>query len=194
MEAGVRAFVCDAACRRLQGAEEGPPVYVLVHRQRIAVVAPELRLGGRDPAAGDFPAPRGRQAGGVVADRPASYLEPRSQTSRGRDHRGGSRVDGVDDLRAADALQVDRCDAEIRVSELALDDDQRHALMRHLHSVRVTELMRRETSPHPALAAVRPSCLGAEDDSQCRPEVAPRITHSSAPTGSRRRRSIHGCN
>jgi hypothetical protein len=32
-------------------------------------------------------------------------------------------VDGVDDFGAVDALQVDRGDAEVCVSELALDDD-----------------------------------------------------------------------
>lgn len=32
--------------------------------------------------------------------------------------------------------------------ELTLDYDQRHALMRHLDSVRVTELVRREPPPH----------------------------------------------
>ena len=44
----------------------------------------------------------------------------------------------------------------------------------------------------PALAAVRASCLRAEEDSQWRPAVAPRITHRSAPTGNRRRTAIHG--
>ena len=33
------------------------------------------------------------------------------------------------------------------VSELALDDDQRHSFMRHLDGVRMTELMRREPPP-----------------------------------------------
>jgi hypothetical protein len=46
-------------------------------------------------------------------------------------------VDGVDDLGAVDALQVDRGDAEVGVSELALDDDQRDAL------ARAADLMRR---------------------------------------------------
>jgi hypothetical protein len=35
--------------------------------------------------------------------------------------------------------------------ELALDDDERDALMRHLNGMRVTELMGREPAPHPGL-------------------------------------------
>jgi hypothetical protein len=50
-------------------------------------------------------------------------------------------VDGVDDLRAIDPLQVNGRDPEVRVPELALDNDQRHALMRQLDSVRMAELM-----------------------------------------------------
>jgi hypothetical protein len=52
-------------------------------------------------------------------------------------HRGAAGVDRVDDLGAVDALEVDRGDAEVGVPELALDDDQRHALARHLHGVGV---------------------------------------------------------
>lgn len=54
-------------------------------------------------------------------------------------------------------MQLDRGDAEVRLPELTLDDHQRHALMCHLDRVRVTELVRREPSPDPALAAVRES-------------------------------------
>jgi hypothetical protein len=38
-------------------------------------------------------------------------------------------VDGLDDLRVVDALQVDRGDPEVAVTELSLDDDERHALV-----------------------------------------------------------------
>jgi hypothetical protein len=38
------------------------------------------------------------------------------------------------------------------VAELALDDDQRHALAGHLDGVGVAELVRREASPHAGLA------------------------------------------
>jgi hypothetical protein len=56
-------------------------------------------------------------------------------------------VDGVDDLGAVDALEVDRGDAEVGVSVLALDDDQRDTFARHLDGVSVAELVRRESSP-----------------------------------------------
>jgi len=54
-------------------------------------------------------------------------------------------VDGVDDLRAIDPLQVDRGDTEVRVPELALDHDQGDALVRHLDCMSVAELMRGES-------------------------------------------------
>jgi len=38
------------------------------------------------------------------------------------------------------------------VPGLALDDDQRHALAGHLDGVGVSELVRREASPHAGLA------------------------------------------
>jgi hypothetical protein len=40
------------------------------------------------------------------------------------DHRRAAGVAGVDDLRAVDALEIDRGDPEVPVRELALDDDQ----------------------------------------------------------------------
>ena len=52
-----------------------------------------------------------------------------------------------DDLAAVDALQVDRGDAEVGVSELALDDDQWDTLAGHLDGVGVAKLMRREAPP-----------------------------------------------
>jgi hypothetical protein len=61
----------------------------------------------------------------------------RSEPQRGAhgDHRRSSGVHGVDDLAAVDALQVDGRDAEVAVSELALDHDERHALASHLDGV-----------------------------------------------------------
>ena len=47
-------------------------------------------------------------------------------------------------LGVVDALQVDRRDAEVAVAELALDDDQRHALARELDGVGMPKLVRRE--------------------------------------------------
>src|SRR5215207_1593834 len=55
------------------------------------------------------------------------------------------------DLGVVDALEVDRGDAEVGVTELALDDDDRHALARHLDGVRVAQLVWREASPHAGL-------------------------------------------
>ena len=57
-------------------------------------------------------------------------------------------MDGLDDLAAVDALQVDRGYAEVAVAELALDDNQRDAFAGHLDGVRVSELVRRERAPH----------------------------------------------
>ena len=56
-------------------------------------------------------------------------------------------MDGADDLAAIDALEVDAGDAKVGVSELALDDDERDAFVRHFDRVSVPELMRREPSP-----------------------------------------------
>jgi hypothetical protein len=56
-------------------------------------------------------------------------------------------VDGLDDLGAVDALQVDRRDSEVGMFELALDDDQRDAVVSHLDGVSVSELVRRESTP-----------------------------------------------
>ena len=66
-----------------------------------------------------------------------------------RDHRSPPRVHGLDDLAAVDALQVDAGDSRVAVPELALDDDQWHAVAGHLDGVGVPELMRREAAPHP---------------------------------------------
>jgi hypothetical protein len=54
--------------------------------------------------------------------------------------------------------EVDRRDAEAGVPEPALDDDQRHALARHLYGVRVTKVVRREAAPHACWAATSRSC------------------------------------
>jgi hypothetical protein len=70
-----------------------------------------------------------------------------AQTGGGRDHRRSSSVDGIDDLRVVDPLEIDRGHPEMGMPELALDDDQRHALVGHLDRVRVPELMGREPAP-----------------------------------------------
>lgn len=56
-------------------------------------------------------------------------------------------MDGVDDLAVVDALEVDRGDAEIGVSKLALDDGERDAFARHLYGVGMTKLVWREAPP-----------------------------------------------
>jgi len=58
----------------------------------------------------------------------------------------GREMDGVDDFRAVDSLEVDAGHPEIAMPELPLDNDQRHALVRELYSVSMPELMRREAS------------------------------------------------
>jgi hypothetical protein len=45
--------------------------------------------------------------------------------------------------------KVSRRVPEVGMPELPLDDDQRHALARHLGRVGVPELMRREPATHP---------------------------------------------
>jgi hypothetical protein len=61
-------------------------------------------------------------------------------------------MDGADDCAAVDALEVDARDAEIGVSELALDDDKWEAFVRHLDSVSVPELVWREATSHAGLS------------------------------------------
>lgn len=56
-------------------------------------------------------------------------------------------VDGADDLAAVYALQVDAGDAEVRVSKLPLDYDERDAFVRHLDRMSVPQLMRSEPAP-----------------------------------------------
>jgi hypothetical protein len=55
-------------------------------------------------------------------------------------------VDGADDLAAVDALQIDAGDAEVGVSQLALDHDQGNSFVRHLDSVCMAELVQREAA------------------------------------------------
>jgi len=53
-------------------------------------------------------------------------------------------MDGADDLAAIDAQQVDARDAEVGVTKLTPDHDERNVLMRHLDCVCVPELVGRE--------------------------------------------------
>ena len=74
------------------------------------------------------------------------------------------------------------------MSELALNDDQRDALARHLDGVGVAELVRRESS---ADAAVWRSCSRVAAGDQPRPRVGPVRMQNSGPTGSATRNSNH---
>ena len=94
------------------------------------------------------------------------------------DHRDPAGMHGLDDLRVVDALEIDRGDAEIAMSELALDNDQRNAFAGHLDGVGVPELVRGEAPPHagsggsPAQIGSRgrvgpvPSARGSGDDAE----------------------------
>jgi hypothetical protein len=70
------------------------------------------------------------------------------ESSAGWQYWRGSLVDGVDDLAAVDPFEVNAGDAEVRVSKLALDDDEWHALAGHLNRVGVSKLVRCEATPN----------------------------------------------
>lgn len=73
----------------------------------------------------------------------------RAAPGAGRHHRRSSRMDGRDDLLDVNALEVDRGRPQVGVTELSLDDVQRHALAGELKRMRLTELVWREPAPHP---------------------------------------------
>jgi len=78
------------------------------------------------------------------------------------------------------------------VSELPLDDDQRHAFARNLDGVCVTQLVPCEAAPH---AASRTTCRNSERAAAAdhgRPRVGPLTTQNSGPTGSSTRASSQG--
>src|SRR4051794_11973415 len=118
----------------------------------------------------------------------SSELERRAD----RDHRRAAGVDGVDDLSVVDALEVDGGAADLAVAELALDDDQRHALVGVLDRVRMTELMwanrgARRRPPRSAAGGCARRRL-----TTARPRVGPEMTPNRGPTGSSRRMTPHG--
>ena len=60
------------------------------------------------------------------------------EATRGRrlpDHRWRAAVHGLDDLVRIDALQIDRGHAEVAVTELALNDVERHVLAKQLRGL-----------------------------------------------------------
>jgi hypothetical protein len=95
----------------------------------------------------DAPLARGRRDAPLLL-RATSGSPRASETKRDADgdRRCAAGVYGLDDLGVVDALEVDRGDAEVAVAELTLDDDERHALVRHLNGVGVAELVRCEAS------------------------------------------------
>src|SRR5829696_7896085 len=96
--------------------------------------------------AGDLDEDRRRGSRGFPA---AGRAEPSDlQRAVDGDHRGAAGVDGLDDLGVVDALEVDGGDAEVAVSELALDDDERDAFAGHLDGGGVPQLVRREPASH----------------------------------------------
>jgi hypothetical protein len=60
-------------------------------------------------------------------------------------------MDGVDDLSRVGSLQVDRCDPEVGMPELSLDDRQPELFVCHLDGGRLPEVVRREPPPYPSL-------------------------------------------
>jgi hypothetical protein len=87
-------------------------------------------------------------------------------------------VHGLHDLAPVDALEADGGDAEVALSELALDDD-RYVFARHLHGVAYRSWCGTKRRRTPAAAAVRRSSAATGD--QWRPRVVPLMTHSSEP-------------
>ena len=65
---------------------------------------------------------------------------------------GAAVVDRVDDLTGIDSLQVDRCDPEVGMPELPLDDRQRDPLVGHLDGVRMPQLVLVPTSAQTSLS------------------------------------------
>jgi hypothetical protein len=64
---------------------------------------------------------------------------------------GARRVWTVSMTCVVDALEIDAGDAEVAVlAELARDDDERHAFVRHFNGVGVPQLVRREARRIPA--------------------------------------------
>jgi hypothetical protein len=87
----------------------------------------------------DHPSLEGR----AINDPPEGAASGRDREAvRGRYHRRWAFVDGVDDLGVIDSAQVHRRDRKVGVlAELALDDEQRHSLARHLDGMSVPQLM-----------------------------------------------------
>src|SRR5512132_4070115 len=85
-----------------------------------------------------------------------SDFEPECRFARGASAQSGTRRERgcragshrLDDLAVVDALQVDGRDAKVRVTELALDDVERHAFACHLDRMGMAKLVRSEPPAH----------------------------------------------
>src|SRR3954451_4275693 len=121
-----------AARRLAQSAARAPPAWRERHtsarRTRTALLLPPT---GRTVAAirPGAPSREDHRSAGTRLSRSAM------QEGVDLDHRSVAAVDGVDDLGVVDALEADRGDADVAVTELALDDDQGHAFVGHLDGV-----------------------------------------------------------
>jgi hypothetical protein len=78
-----------------------------------------------------------------------SLLEAGGEPCACRDHRRRSFVNGLEDLGVINPAEICRGDREIGVTELTLDDQERHSLTGHLDCVSVPELMWSEPTSHP---------------------------------------------
>src|SRR5580692_4731763 len=97
-------------------------------------------------------------------------LEPESDA--GGHHWWGSGVDGVDDLGVVDALEVDAGDAEVGVSELALD-----------HVQRVGRPAARSSISAPVARLNSDRTAQSRRRAECRPRVNPTLaTRVEGPT------------
>src|SRR3954452_2904906 len=105
-----------------------------------------------EPLARSLAGDRGGSAARKSPASPRPVAASRRERAIDGDHRRAAGVDGVDDLGVVDALQIDRGDPEVGVPELALGNDQRHALAGHLDGMRVAQLVRREAPPYAGLA------------------------------------------
>lgn len=77
------------------------------------------------------------------------------------------------------------------MSELALDDVQRHTLTQERERVRVRQLVRRTVGARPASGALG-SVARAADARHGQPHKRPPMTQNSGPTGIRSRARSHG--
>jgi hypothetical protein len=114
------------------------------------------------------------------------------ESGAGGHHRRAPGAHGGDDLLGVERLQVDRCGAEIRVPELALDDVERHPSRASSSACACLSWCGAKRRLTPARAATRRNSLRTAAAAQGRPRVGPSITLNSGPTGSSTRAASQG--